>query len=274
MIFDCHIHMGSVKDKTAFRQRLAQAGVAGGMIISPPPAVFNNEKPTADGARGNIADVMEFTKGEPDLYPFYWIDPIEDGAAEQVEMAAEAGVAGFKVICCRHYPQDDRAMKIYQRIAAKKLPMLFHSGILYNPGPSGEYNRPCNFEHLIFVDGLRFALAHVSWPWCDELIAVFGKWNFMANEMKVVSSEMYVDTTPGTPAIYREDALRKLLCVGYAPLTGRIIFGTDASSDYNVEWVKRCISNDLFIFDKLNVPAVIREKIFHKNLMSFLAKPE
>jgi len=271
MVYDCHIHMNEEYDKKEFVKRLEQAGVAGGIVFSPPPAVFGNEKSTAAGVRENIDKVIDLAKDVAGLYPFYWIDPVDDGADEQACMAAEAGVAGFKVICCRHYPQDDRAMKVYRLISKKKLPMLFHSGILYNPGPSGEFNRPCNFEHLMFVDGLRFAMAHISWPWCDELISVFGKWNSMAHGHKVINSELYIDTTPGTPAIYREDAFRKLLTVGYSRITDRIIFGTDASSDYNVDFVKRCISNDRFIFDKLNISSEIREKLFHKNLMEFLS---
>lgn len=284
MIFDCHIHMSGgglggdegagqkARDKTLFRERLNQAGIAGGVVLSVAPPAFGNTKPGRDTAKNAIDEVIAFTAGDPDLFPFFWIDPIEDGAAEQVDMAAEAGVAGFKTICAKHYPQDDRAMKIYERIAAKKLPMLFHSGILYNPGPSGEYNRPCNFEHLLFIDGLRFAMAHISWPWCDELIAVFGKWNYLVNGAKAATSELFVDLTPGTPTIYREEALRKLLTVGYAPLVDHMIFGTDALDDYDVEWVKMCVSRDALIYDKFILSAEIREKIFHKNLMAFLGK--
>jgi len=272
MIFDCHIHLLGEGDRQLFKQRLNQAGVDGGIVFSVPPPAFNNVAPKADTASNNVKQIMAFTGDDPNLYPFFWIDPTEDGAVEQVEMAAEAGIAGFKVICCHHYPQDDRAMKVYERVAKKRLPMLFHSGILYNPGPSGEYNRPCNFEYLMFIDGFRFALAHISWPWCDELISVFGKWNCLSYEMNKINSEMYVDVTPGTPAIFREEALSKLLTVDYSSLRNHIIFGTDGNSNYNVEWIQKCITRDRFIYDKLNVPMDIREKIFHTNMLSFLAK--
>jgi len=272
MIFDCHIHMMGESDKAMFAQRLEQAGVAGGVVLSIPPAGFFSDKAKVQSAGSRVKQVIDFTHGNPNLYPFFWIDPTEGDAGEQVEMAAEAGIAGFKVICSHHYPQDERAMKIYERIAKKRLPMLFHSGILYDNAPSGDYNRPCNFEHLFFIDGLRFALAHISWPWCDELIAVFGKWSCLALESKRINSDLYVDLTPGTPPIYREGALRKLLAVDYAPLRDRMIFGTDCKTEYDAAYAQKCVAGDQFIYDTLNVPEDSREKIFHKNLMSFLGR--
>ena len=63
-------------------------------------------------------------------------------------------------------------MEVFRTISQADRPILFHSGILWDGKPSGPYNHPAGFESLLEVDGLRFCLAHISWPWCDELIAV------------------------------------------------------------------------------------------------------
>lgn len=272
MLFDCHIHIGEKLDPPElFKQKLKLAGVDGGIVFSYQPASFDNQKPERDSAKRRISQVMDYTKENPNLYPFFFIDPLEDGAAEQVDMAVEAGVAGFKVICCHHYPQDDRAMKIWAHIAKQEKPILFHSGILYNNGASAEYNRPGNFEHLFYIENLRFAMAHISWPWCDELVAVFGKWNYLYAEAGVRGiAELFVDLTPGTPPIYRKEALSKLLTVGYEMMPTHMIFGTDGGSVYDSEKYKQVIENDIAIYDELCVGQQIKNQIFHENLMRFI----
>ena len=91
------------------------------------------------------------------LHPVYWIDPTEEDAPRQVELAAAAGVVGFKVICGNHYPGDPRAMKTYERMAQVHKSVLFHSGILWDGKSSSRYNRPSEFEDLLPIAGLTFA---------------------------------------------------------------------------------------------------------------------
>lgn len=77
--------------------------------------------------------------------------------------------------------------------------------------PSSQYNRPSEFEPLLEINGLKFSLAHISWPWCDELIAVYGKFLNAYAGNPDHSVEMFIDITPGTPPIYRQEVLTKLL---------------------------------------------------------------
>ena len=74
---------------------------------------------------------------------------------------------------------------------------------MWDGKPSGPYNRPVGFESLLEVQGLRFCMAHVSWPWCDELVAVYGKVLNGYTNRRDLTVEMFVDITPGTPPIYR-----------------------------------------------------------------------
>ncbi|MGI5893704.1 MAG: amidohydrolase family protein [Candidatus Merdivicinus sp.] len=272
MVLDCHIHMEDKMDPPqVFAQKLNQAGVDGGIVFSNYPASFFNGKAEKGNAQQRLQQVLDFTKNMPLCFPFFFIDPMEDDALDQVDQAVASGIAGFKAICCHHYPQDDRAMKVWERIASYKKPLLLHSGILYNNSPSAEYNRPANFEHLFYIDGLRFAMAHISWPWVDELIAVFGKWHSLhRNKDSHMTAELFVDMTPGTPPIYREEALTKLLTVGYALLPERLMFGTDSCSVYASESSAWKVERDRAIYQRLGISEPIQNAIFADNLKHFV----
>lgn len=271
MKLDCHIHMTKhgQNDAQAMLTRMAQAGLDGGVIISLPPETFgiNFSRPPASE---RIADVVKFCGASKLLFPFFWIDPTADDAAGQVEQAAKAGVAGFKVICDHFYPEDDRAMKTFRLIAETAKPILFHSGILWNTGPSAKYNRPGNFECLIEVRGLRFALAHISWPWVDEHLAVYGKMAAAKNRDASRVFEMFIDTTPGTPVMYRREALTKIYGIGY-DVQNNVMFGSDArTEEFGTDWARQWIERDEGICRAIGLEDRHVEHMFSRNLLRFV----
>jgi predicted TIM-barrel fold metal-dependent hydrolase len=132
------------------------------------------------------------------------------------------------------------------------------------------YNRPAGFEVLLDIAGLRFALAHIGWPWCDEMIAVYGKFLSAKRRRDDMTAEMFIDLTPGTPPIYRREALTKLLTVGY-DITHNLIFGTDCNTnDYNVEKAREWIARDTEIYRELDVSDEDIANIFSGNFQRFL----
>ena len=268
--FDSHVHTEEGRaDKEAYLNRLGEAGISGSVVISKPPANFENLVKPEDPEK-RLADVLSFTEKSENLYPFYWFDPLEKDADKQIEAAVESGIYGFKVICDRFFPGDERPMEIFRKIAGTGKPILFHSGILWDGKPSGEYNRPLAFEPLLEVDGLRFCLAHISWPWVDECIAVYGKFLNAFNLRPDLSVEMFIDTTPGTPEIYRMEALTKLFTIGY-DVENNVMFGSDCNTaDYNVNWTRNWIKMDTNIFHGLGLSDEVIQKIYRDNLKRFL----
>jgi predicted TIM-barrel fold metal-dependent hydrolase len=264
-MLDGHIHLQEhAEDYSSFYNQIEQAGASGGVVLSLPPGPRGRDGGVPGEER--ISGVVQCAAGHPGLYPFFWIDPIAENAASEVELAIDAGVKGFKVICSDFFPGDSRALKTYRVIAATGRPVLFHSGILWDGMDSSRYNRPAEFEALIDVEGLRFSLAHISWPWCDELIAVYGK--FLAARGRKV--EMFIDTTPGTPRIYRKEALTKLFTVGY-DVEHNVIFGSDCSApDYNSPWTKEWYIRDSEILDDLGLSENVKTQVFGGNLERFL----
>jgi hypothetical protein len=270
MILDGHIHiLDGKKDRRDFIRRLAQAGIQGGLVISLPPPSFPWVAARAS-AQERLDNLFFWCKAGPDLFPFFWIDPLETDALKQVDLAIRRGAHGFKIICNKFFPGSLKVLKLVREIAERKKPILFHSGILWDSQPSSSYNRPAEFEALLDVKGLKFALAHIAWPWCDELLAVYGKFQNALTLRPRLSVEMFIDITPGTPPLYREEALTKLFRIGY-DVENNIIFGTDSTvGEYNDSWTTQWIKRDNAIYKKLQLSKKFLTKIYGGNLKRFL----
>ena len=273
MKLDGHIHITDrTENRDGFLGELTRAGVDGGTVISLPPRAFPAVAPSAPPL-DRMDNVLFWCGSAEHLYPFYWIDPMEPDAADQVAMAVEKGATGFKVICDRYFPGDARAIEVFRLIARTNRPILFHSGILWDGKPSSKYNRPAEFEALLDVPGLRFCLAHMSWPWCDELIAVYGKFLSARTRIPNGPDEMFIDTTPGTPVIYRRQALTRLFSVGY-DIERNVIFGTDSRTNkYNSSGVREWIDRDNDIFAELALGQETLDAIYARNLQRFVGLP-
>ena len=284
MRLDCHIHSRIADcDRTDIISNMKEGGFDGGIIFSQSPSRGLYDAPAAEE---RIDAVLKICGGHKYLFPFFFIDPTEPDALEQVELADRKGILGFKVICSTHFPCDDRAIPVYKKIAALNKPVMFHSGILYDgKNASGNYNRPCNFEGLLSVEKLRFSLAHVSWPWTDECIAVYGKFNNALSHSKESSpaGEMFIDLTPGTPVPYRKPMYDRLLFSGYNIKTN-LIYGIDNSlNPYSSAYAKDFLSLDESIFDEYyktggmfgrKLDDDFKEHLYYINTVRFIGLPQ
>ncbi len=270
MVIDGHIHIwdGAV-NQVQLLERMQQGGVDGGNLLSQAPASFDGSMRAAS-PQARVENLLAWCENAPALQPFFWIDPVETDAVAQVAMAVEMGVAGFKVICDHFYPGDVRAMRTFRAITAAGKPIMFHSGILYDGKPTSQYSRPVNFEVLLDIPGVRFSLAHISWPWIDECIAVYGKFAD-ARRRSGTNAEMYIDTTPGTPRIYRLDALTKIFTVGF-DVARNVFFGSDCTAGhYDADYAKMWHVRDRGILEDLGVETAVIENIFVNNARRFMA---
>jgi predicted TIM-barrel fold metal-dependent hydrolase len=143
---------------------------------------------------------------------------------EEIERGiADCRLRGVKMIPDHWSPTDELLYPIYDKVRSLRVPIQFHSGILYGFGDSSRVCRPALYEALVNFPGLRFSLAHISWPWVDECIAVFGRFRAAAG-YRDRDTQMWIDTCRGTPDAWREEALRKAV-----PFCGmeRLMFGVD-----------------------------------------------
>lgn len=267
MKFDMHIHCGSQPvDPEKLLKKMERCGISGGVLFSHYPKEQN-----ADGydAETRMGQVLNICRNYPDrLFPVLWIHPYEPNALEVAEEAVRRGILGFKMICNNYYVYDDASMALVRKIAELDKPIFFHSGILWDGGDSSKYNRPLNWESLVNIKGLRFSLGHCSWPWIDECIALYGK--FLNGYTSGMGAEMFFDTTPGTPAIYRKELLTKLYCVGY-DVPDNVMFGTDCSAfDYNDNWAGKWLETDGVILRELGADETTFRKLYRDNMLRFL----
>lgn len=208
-----------------FLKKAADAGITGGTIMSLPPLSFRPDPERSQHWRDRLGHILEYTKDTPGFHPFFWIDPTENDAEKQIFSATEAGIHGFKCICNHFMPKTQ--LKKFSAIAETGRPIQFHSGILFDHHDSGEYTRPLAYECLLNVKNLKFSLAHLGWPWCDEFIAVFGKLQAAQNNvLHDQNVRMYIDLTPGTPYQQRREVLRRLYLMPYR-LEKRVLWGSD-----------------------------------------------
>lgn len=274
-IYDMHIHAsnGQAQSPDRLIAEMNVAGITGGCIFSTPP----KEQKISDQILGGldyearISEVLGWCRGYEDrLFPVLWIHPDEENAADKVRLAKKRGIAALKMIPSDYYVYEDRAMAVIRAAAECDLPIFFHSGILWDGQVSSSYNRPVNWEALLQVDGLRFSMGHCSWPWVDECIALYGK--FIHSLRCGCTARMYLDITPGTPKIYREELFTKLYTVGY-DVSDNVLFGTDATaSSYCGERISERLRFDGRILDKLGISLDMRERMYGGNLMHFLGK--
>lgn len=270
MKIDAHVHMsGGEKDSGKLMESLHEAGFDGAVVFSEAPDGMLGK---SGNNRERLERLIAFTKDQKKLFPFYFIDPTQEDALEQLQEAKEAGAVGYKIICNHFYPSDARAMEVYRWIAENDMPLMFHSGILYDGiNVSGKYNRPCEFEPLLSVENLRFSIAHLSWPWVDECIAVYGKFNaFLENHPNGKAAKMYLDITPGTPPTFREGALNHVFGNGFK-VEDIVFWGSDNhAADYNVGYARKIRERDTELFEKMQLSEKQQQKIYYDNFMEFL----
>lgn len=267
MKYDMHIHCWDKPvDPGKLLTQLAGCGMDGGVVFSYWP-----KEHRADGfdLEARLTQVLEVCKDYPDrLFPVLWIHPHEPNAPAIAEEAVKRGVVGFKMICNNYYVSDPDAMALVEKIRDLDKPIFFHSGILWDGGDSSKYNRPLNWECLVNLKGLRFSLGHCSWPWIDECIALYGK--FLNAYSGGMGAEMFFDTTPGTPEIYRRELLTKLYTVGY-DVADNVMFGTDCSADnYNFNWTQKWLDMDGRILRELGADDGLFHKLYCQNMRRFL----
>jgi len=285
---DCHIHLSSlvasVDPPEVFIEKAASAGIDGGTLMSLPPSSYREDSRRSQHWRDRLEYILEYTSHTPGFHPFFWIDPTEPDAFEQISSAASAGIWGYKCICNRYAPEA--CLKQFAAMAETGLPIHFHTGILFDHYASSKFTRPGAYECLLEVPNIRFALAHVGNPWVDEYVLLYAKFQAaMRNAPGVRRLRMFIDLTPGVTRLRRHDMFRMLLLSGYANPCSDIIWGTDCLfNSYDVNKTAFWLDFDKKLIGKVaeeskanpgfypQLPDDLWRKITEENLLAFYGK--
>lgn len=272
-VIDCHVHARGEEEADRMLREMDKHGIDAIVLFSPYPGVVRDEYAGAcsfsSRRQREAAQHVAKLRGEnPDrIIGFLWLEPRLEDALEILEWAlSDLELRGVKMIPYHWYPYDDKLLKIYEKIEELGAPVIFHSGILFGFEDSSRYCRPVNYEVLIKFPKLRFALAHVSWPWVNECIALWGRFRHAAQRAGR-ELQMFIDATPGTPPLYRRETFAKLMAYGAQDY---VMFGSDSTTS-NLEYSSRVREADMRILrEELGMPEEVVDKYLGLNAARFL----
>ena len=193
------------------------------------------------------------------LIPFASIDPHKGrrGVNEARRLIADHGVRGFKFHpnVQAFFPNDRMAYPLYEVIQEAGLPALFHSGQsgigTGLPGGGGirlKYSNPMHVDDVaVDFPDLKIVLAHPSFPWQDEAIAV-----------AVHKPQVYIDLSGWSPKYFPPQLVHHANTL----LRDRVLFGTDYPFITPDRW--------LADFEKLDIKPEVRPLILKQNAMRLL----
>ncbi|WP_226028458.1 amidohydrolase family protein [Streptomyces hyderabadensis] len=193
------------------------------------------------------------------LVPFASVDPHKGraGVREARRLVEEHGVRGFKFHpSIQAFSPDDRmAYPLYEAIEELGVPALFHTGQTGIgagvPGGGGirlKYSNPMLVDDVaVDFPELRIILAHPSFPWQDEALAV-------ATHKPYV----YIDLSGWSPKYFPPQLVRYANTL----LKDKVLFG----SDYPVITPDRWLAD----FEKLDIKPEVRPRILKDNAARLL----
>ncbi|MDR3032165.1 amidohydrolase family protein [Kitasatospora cineracea] len=205
-------------------------------------------------------EVAEVAAANPDvLIPFASIDPAKGrlGAREARRLVERFGVRGFKFhpSVQGFFPNDRSAYPMYEALEELGVPALFHTGQTGigagAPGGAGirlKYSNPLLIDDVAAdFPGLPIIMAHPSFPWQDEALAV-------ANHKPLV----YIDLSGWSPKYFPP----QLVQYANTLLKDKVLFGSDFPMITPDRW--------LADFEKLDIKPEVRPKILKGNAARLL----
>jgi predicted TIM-barrel fold metal-dependent hydrolase len=198
--------------------------------------------------------VARMVEANPDVFlGFGSVDPLRGAAAVAgVHEAARLGLKGLKFHppAQRFSPSDRRVYPVWDVAQSLGLPILVHTGFTAlgagMPGGGGielGFGDPMALDRVaVDFPELTIVLAHPSWPWVEQGIAVARH-----------KENVWLELSGWSPKLF-PDSLREAI---RGPLADRTVFGTDFPFLTPDKW--------LGDFDTLGFPDDVAEKIVFSN---------
>lgn len=194
------------------------------------------------------------------LIGFASVDPHRPDALEELQRAFdELGAKGVKLNPAKQkFMPDDPIMEpIYQLCEERNRPIIFHSGLSWEPNTPGRYCHPLVFESvLINHPELRVCLAHFAWPWVREMVMLMLKYPNVYTDTSV----LYLDSP--------EESMKRLFTVDMGPLwfersfPHQVMFASNTPR-FRAFKFKRAL-------DEIPMRAATREALYRGNALRFM----
>lgn len=205
-------------------------------------------------------EVAEIAAANSDvLIPFASIDPAKGklGAREARRLVSEFGIKGFKFHPTMQgfFPNDRSAYPLYEAIAESGVPMLFHTGQTgVGAGMPGGNGMRLKYSNPMYIDDVAadfpdtpIVLAHPSFPWQDEALAV-----------ATHKPNVYIDLSGWSPKYFPPVLVRYANTI----LRHKVLFGSDWPMITPERW--------LADFETLDMKPEVRPLILKENALRLL----
>ena len=222
--------------------------------------LFNVDDEAGMGRRRlGSQEVLEAARANPDvIIPFGSVDPHKGRlAVREATELIQAGVRGFKFHpnTQAFWPNDPAFFELYDAIAQAGLIALFHSGTTGigagMPGGGGvrlKYSNPMAVDDVAAqFPGLDIILAHPSFPWQEEALAI-----------SVHKPNVYIDLSGWSPKYFPEILVQYI----NTRLRDKMLFGSDFPLITPDRW--------LADFDKLPIRDEVRPLVLKDNAARLL----
>jgi len=245
-IVDCHVHVSGHTDPDKLLSQLDDSGVDRVILLS------QVERRSLEKTRENLLATKRLLEAGGDrISALAWVNPTIDGMGDlAAEALTEMGYSGIKIIPDHWFAYEQQLEPFWERMNQLEASILFHTGILWLFEDGSRFCRPVYLEKLLHYPKIRFAMAHISWPWCEECLAVMGRMRAAAKRDGNRPWQSYIDLTPGTPAHIRRQAVAN--AIAYCG-PQRIMFGSDASAPDGMAWQKQLVQEYRAILDELDL---------------------
>ena len=193
------------------------------------------------------------------MIPFASIDPWKGklGAREARRLVRDFGVQGFKFhpSAQAFYPNDRMAYPLYEAIAESGKPALFHTGQTgVGSGMRGGFGIALKYSNPMFIDDVAIdfpdmpiILAHPSFPWQDEALAVAQH-----------KPNVHIDLSGWSPKYFPANLVR----YANSLLRHKVLFGSDHPAITPDRWLKD--------FETLDIKPEVRPLILKENAARLL----
>jgi hypothetical protein len=260
MPIDAHVHSRGKGSAVEILKAMDEAGMDKIFLFSPYPGLDEDKQRESNDFIAKIA-----SEAQGRIIPFSFVEPRLESAPQELDRAVnDLGIKAVKMIPMQWYPGGPEARAVYEKAQELGIPILFHSGILWGVKDDSQYCRPVYYEALLDYPKIKFAMAHMSWPWYDELLAVCGKFRAAMGRDPSRIQQIYIDITSGAPRFWKVDALRKAMIYLGDDI---LMFGSDANATGG-EYMKRRFQEDMSMLrEEVGVRRETLEKIFSTNAM-------
>ena len=193
------------------------------------------------------------------LIPFASIDPARGpaGVREARRLAEGFAVRGFKFHpnLQGFFPNDRSAYPLYEAIEELGLPAIFHTGqtgigagVRGGGGVRLKYSNPMSIDDVaVDFPDLRIVMAHPSFPWQDEALAV-----------ATHKPNVFIDLSGWSPKYFPPQLVRYANTL----LKDKVLFG----SDYPLLTPDRWLAD----FDTLDIKPEVKPRILKLNAARLL----